>query len=483
MRFPVIYRYVGFILLLNAAALLLSAGVSLIYGEMIGWLLLYCALIGAIFGAFPLVFVPRAETVSDSEGLIIVVTSWLCSCLLGTLPYLMWGGEFTLINAWFESVSGFTTTGSSILTDIESLPRGLLFWRSITHWLGGMGIIVFAISIMGDLGPSTRVLYQSEMSGLAMDTFRQRARQAARVLTRIYVGLTVLESGVLLLCGMGLFDAVTHAFGTIATGGFSPRNASIAAFDSLAIEGVIMVFMIASGVHFALLFGAATGAPGRLLRTRVLWYYLGAMAAGIAIATAVLYGDGRPFAEALRHGAFQILSVGTSTGYATTDSAVWPPLAQILLVFFSLQCACAGSTSGGIKADRVVLFGKSIIRHLRQLQHPHAVIPIRLGSRPIDDTVVSNSILYIAVYLLVVAVAATLLVALATPPLEAFTGTVAAMGNVGPGLGEVGSLGNYHALSGGAKLILTVVMLLGRLEIYAFIILFLPRYWKRAGAF
>ncbi len=484
MRYHIVYRYAGFIILLNALALLISAIVSFLYAEESFYILLYSAMIAALFGIFPLIFVPSTQDITNNEGLIIVVASWLLSCLVGTLPYLLWGEEFTFTNAWFESVSGFTTTGSSILSDIEALPKGLLFWRSMTHWLGGMGIIVFALSVMPFLGESMKVLYQSEMSHLAIENFQQRAKQAVKILAIVYVGLTALETIALLVCGMNLFDAVTHSFATIATGGFSPRNTSIAYFESPAVEIVIIFFMIVSGLHFALLFSAVSGNFRSLTNSRIVRYYLLALLIGVLISTFDLnWNQYESLSEALRYASFQIISVGTSTGFATTDSSIWSPLSQLLIVFFSLQCACAGSTSGAIKADRIVIMGKAFVRQIRQLEHPHAIIPITLGDRPLAKDVVDHSILYIALYLSIVFISTILLISVGVGSLEAFSGTVATMGNVGPGLGEVGSTGNFSYLPISGKWILTITMLLGRLEIYVLIMFFMPRHWRKYASF
>lgn len=484
MRIQIVLRYVGFVLLLNALGLLLSAGVSLYYREAASYILLYSALIALLFGSFPLIFVPRADGISNSEGSVIVVAGWLVSCLLGTVPYVLWGSEFNFTNAWFESVSGYTTTGATILTDIEALPKGLLFWRAVTHWLGGMGIIVFALSVIPFMGEGMKVLYHSEMSSLAVDNFDQRARESVRILAKVYIGLTALETAALMLCGIDWFDALTHAFATIATGGFSPKNASIAYYNSFAVEAVVMFFMIVSGIHFALLFAAISGRFKNLWRSPFVRYYLLAQLIGILIVTIDLRsGDYRSFSDALRYGAFQLLSVGTSTGFATADSAVWPPLSQLLLIFFSLQCACAGSTSGGIKADRIVIMAKAIRRQFQQLLHPRGVIPFTLQNRSISRDVAENSVLYIVFYLMIVLVSTALLIALGTTSLEAFSGTVAAIGNVGPGLGRVGSTGNFNHISIAGKWILSAVMLLGRLEIYALVMFFIPRQWRGQGGF
>ncbi|WKZ69171.1 MAG: TrkH family potassium uptake protein [Melioribacteraceae bacterium] len=479
MRLYFVLRYVGLVLLIDALFLLISAFVGLAYGDNSFGVLFYSAVVTALFGLFPLIFVPPADNITQTEGLFIVVASWILTCIVGMLPYVMWGGEFTLSNAWFESVSGFTTTGSSILTDIEKLPYGLLFWRSVTHWLGGMGIIMFVLSVLPSLGSASMILYRTEMSPVAQDNFKQTAKKTLRIVLMVYVGLTFLQTIFLMIFGMNLFDAITHSFGTIATGGFSPKNLSVAYYDSLGIEIVIIVFMILSGLHFGLLFTTFFEGSLNIFKSTIVRYYLFIMIAGIAIVTFNTYGSNYSnFTDALRYSAFQVISLGTSTGFATTNSSVWPALSQILLMFFALQCATAGSTSGGIKADRFVMLFKAIGKQLKLLRHPRAIISLKIGNKNIKDEDSFLGILYIVVYLLIVFVGGLLLVAFNVDPLEAFTGTIAAAGNVGPGLGEVGSTGNFSMIPNVGKWILSAVMLLGRLEIYGVILFFLPQTWK-----
>ena len=480
MRLYIILRYAGFALLLNAIFLFIASIISVINSDSAFLPLLYSAMISALFGVFPLIFVPPTRQISNKEGLMIVILSWLLSCLVGVLPYVLWGGQFTFTNAWFESVSGYTTTGSSILTNIEALPLGLLFWRSATHWIGGMGIIIFVLSILPNLGVAGMVLYRSEMSSLAMKNFRYRARTAVQILLSIYIGLTALETIALLLSGMNLIDSITHAFGTIATGGFSTKNTSIAYYQSTFIEIIIIVFMVLSGIHFALLFSVISGNRRNLWKSTIVKYYLCALVIGIIITTINVYGKQyQSLLEALRYSAFQTISLGTSTGFSTTDTSVWPALAQILLIFFTLQCACAGSTSGGIKVDRIVIWGKLIIKQLKQLQHPNAIIPIKVDGQNVSNATIEMSVSYISVYLGVVFLSTILLIALGMDSLSAFSGSAAAMGNVGPGLGSVGSMSNFSHIPEGGKWILTITMLLGRLEIYSLVLFFIPKQWKK----
>jgi len=480
MRYHIILRYTALALLFNSIFLTISTIISAFNQSTDFMPLLYSAVITGVFGGLPLIFTPTATGITNKEGLLIVVLSWFISCLSGAIPYILWGGEFSFVNAWFESVSGFTTTGATILTDIEALPMGLLFWRASTHWIGGIGIIIFVLSVLPFLGIAEMVLFRSEISSMVRENFQLRAQKAIRILASVYVGLTLIETMALLLSGMNFFDAITHSFATIATGGFSPKNASVAYYNSPLIESIIMFFMILSGIHFALLFSTTTGKFKDLWRSTIVRYYLLAMLIGIILSSINVHGNQySSWIDSFRYTSFNIISVGTSTGFATTDTAIWPPLSQLLLIFFALQCACAGSTSGGIKTDRVVLLGKAFFRHLKELMHPNAIIPVRVEGNTVKDELINKSILFVGTYLVIIFIATLLLTLNGVDLLSAFSGTVASMGNVGPGLGSVGSTGNFGHIPVFGKYILSLTMLMGRLEIYAFFIFFTPAQWKR----
>ncbi len=476
MRLQIIIRNIGFVLLFIAVFLFFSAMVSAVNGDSALMPLLYSAVVTALIGAFPIIFVPRAENIHNDEGLAIVVGGWLLSSLIGALPYIMWGGPFTLANAWFESVSGFTTTGSSILNDIEALPLGLLLWRSTTHWIGGIGIIVFMLAVTPASGQVAMKLYKNEISSLAVENFRYRTQKTFQILLIVYVGMTVLETACLMLAGMGVFDAITHSFATIATGGFSPKNSSIAHFNSPLIESIIIVFMILSGIHFALIFLGITDNIRKIWQSVIVRYYLAALAAGCLLVSFNLWGGVyEGFAQALRFGVFQVVSLGTSTGFATADTVLWPGFAKLILIFFSFQCACAGSTSGGIKVDRALVLWKSILSHFSKLKHPRAVIAIKLDRTVIDPSVVEAGVLYIVIYLCVVFISTLILSFIGVDIMSSFSGSVAAMGNVGPGFGSVGSFSNFGALPDAGKWVLSIVMLLGRLEIFGLLLFLFHR--------
>ncbi len=479
-RIQVILRYIGMIFLFNATFLLISATISFFNHDAGLFPLTFSFLIVLLFGLFPLIFVPRPDEITNNEGMLIVVGSWLLSCLIGMLPFILYGGEFSIPNAWFESVSGYTTTGATILNNIEGLPQGILFWRASTHWMGGIGIIVFVLAVLPSTGFVGVVLSRSEMSASTLKQFKVRTAEAVHIILYIYVGITVLETIFLMIFGMNLFDAVTHSFATVATGGFSDKNLSVAAFHSVSIEVTIMVFMILSGINFALLFSTLVGRITDVKTSSVLKYYLGANFVAIILASLNLYFNGTypTIWASLRFSSFQILSVGTSTGFASADSSVWPWFSQLIIIFFTLQCAMAGSTSGGIKTDRVVIFFKALARRIKQVRYPNAVIPLVVDNKKLDENSVSLAILYIVIYIFFVFVSTMLLTLMGVDGLSAFSGSAAAMGNVGPGLSSVGSLDNYSMIPAMGKYLLGFVMLLGRLEIYGLVVFFFPSTWK-----
>jgi trk system potassium uptake protein TrkH len=477
MRPQIIIRYIGITLLFNAIFLLVSAAISA-YKFDAGFLpLLYSATIAALLGFFPMIFVPSAYDIRSDEGLVIVIFSWLLSSIIGALPYILYGGEFTFTNAWFESVSGFTTTGSTILNDIEALPLGLLFWRSTTHFIGGIGIIIFMLAVVPSISQAAMVLYKSEVSGLAVDNFQYRTKKTLQIILVVYLGLTLLETLMLLLLGVNLFDAITQSFATIATGGFSPKNNSIAYYDSAAIEIVINIFMVLSGIHFGLTFAAVTGNIKKIWKSSFVRYYISVIAVGVILVSINVHGNiYHSWIDAFRYAAFQLISLGTSTGFATADTAHWPPLAILILIFFTLQCACAGSTSGGIKVDRMLIFFKSVLYQFKRLKHPRAVFALKVDDSIIEQEVVSSSILYISLYVGTVFLSSIILTGLGVDIMSSVSGSMAAMGNVGPGFSMVSSLGNFSQIPVAGKWVLSIVMLLGRLEIYGLLMLFIFKF-------
>lgn len=481
MNLRTVTRNIGIALLLNALFMYISAFVSALYDFDASFSpLLLSAVITTVAGSFPLIFVNKFYEINIKEGFTIVVFSWILSCLFGMLPYVLYGGEFSILNSWFESVSGYTTTGATILKDIEVLPKGLLFWRSSTHWLGGLGVVLFMLLVLPTVSSFRMRLSKMEISSLSKDNFRFKAHQTIRVISLVYFGLTFTETLLLVIAGMDFFDAINHSFATIATGGFSTKNLSVRSFDSVGIEIIIMIFMLLSGIHFGLLYSFASGKSTNIFRSPVIRYYLLSILAGSVIVSLNIklndiYSD---WPSALREGFFQVISIGTTTGFANGDSSVWPGFSILMLFFFTIQCACSGSTSGGMKVDRVWIFFLSVKAQIIKQIHPNAVVSVKMGSQTLDRDIVYNVNVFIALYLLIVFISALLLTGLGTPIIDAFSASAACMGNVGPGFGEVGSLGNYASIPSLGKMLLTVQMLLGRLEIYSLLLIFVLYRWR-----
>ena len=481
MRLNIIMRYVGMVMLLNAAFMLLSAGVSLAsdVDPAFNALILSTVLTGAI-GAFPLIFVRRGDRLLMKEGYVVVVTAWLLSCFVGMFPYLLWGGEFSLTAAWFESVSGYTTTGATALSDVEALPNGLLFWRSSTHWLGGVGVVMFAMVIVPALGGSKITLASVELSALARENYRYRTQKIIQILLLVYVGLTASETVLLKIAGMSWFDAVNHSFSTIATGGFSTYNDSIAHFDNLWIEGIITVFMILSGIHFGLLFATLSGKRNNIFRSDVTRFYLSMIVVATLLVSLSTWNSNiySTFGEALRRGVFQVASIGTTTGFVTANTTLWTPFAIVVLMHLTFQCGCAGSTSGGIKTDRIWLALKVFRSRLHQQQHPNAVIRIKMGGMIQESTVVNAAMYYIVIYVVLVVAGTLVVTATGMDILSGFRMVATCMGNVGPGFGEVGSVADFSHITPPLKTFCTLFMLLGRLEIFGLMQLFMMKWWR-----
>ncbi len=479
MRPHIIIRYIGLVLLLCSGLMFASFLVSVYNSDSAQIPLLLSCILTGLTGVFPMVFVPASGQISHKEGYVIVVASWILICFFGMLPYAIWGGEFSMINAWFESVAGFTTTGSTILNDIEALPKGLLFWRSSTHWLGGIGIILFVLVIVPAIGKVRMSLSRLEMSPLAKSNFHYKSNKTLRVVILVYLGLTVAETILLYAFGMSLFDAVTHTFGTVATGGFSPKNASVGYYNSIAIEVIIIFFMFLAGMHFGVLYVIFTLKNQKWYKSSILQFYFFSILAGIVFVTLNTWGSNYDsFSEALRYSAFQVVSIATTTGYGTADTTLWPPFSIMLLMYFTFQCACAGSTAGGIKVDRVVIFFKSLKRQVLKLQHPQAVIPVRIDGQPIDDDTVDSVLLFIVLYILILFVNGLALTAMDVDITTAFSASAATISTVGPGFGEVGSASNYAIIPDFGKFLLTLNMLLGRLEIFGLVLLVYMKSWR-----
>ncbi|MBO5882260.1 MAG: TrkH family potassium uptake protein [Alistipes sp.] len=480
MRVHVVIRYIGMVLQFIAAFMLLSAIVSMLNGyDSAYYPLLLSSFLTALLGLFPLIFADKAEDIKIKEGYAIVVGSWLVACVVGMFPYLIWGGEFTAINAWFESVSGFTTTGSSILNDIEFLPRGMLFWRSASAWIGGVGVVMFALVILPSMGRSRHMLSNVELSTIAKDNFHYRSRVIIRILTMVYVGLTVITTLALKVAGMTWFDSVTQAMSACGTCGFSTKNLSIGFWDSPVIEGILMVAMTLSAIHFGVLYATMTGRRNNIFRSEVVRTFIGMMVIISLVISFSLLANGTysSWGESLRHSAFQVVSITTTSGFATADTNTWTPLAVILLIFLSVVCGCAGSTSGGMKVDRMLIAAKIIRNRMRVQLHPNAVIRTKVDGVVQDEGVLSLVLTFIVAYIMVALLGTIVYAIFGLDLTTSFTAAISCISNVGPGFGEVGSMSNFADLPAVLKLNSTLLMLVGRLEIFGFIQLLFIRSW------
>jgi trk system potassium uptake protein TrkH len=389
----------------------------------------------------------------------------------------MWGGEFSIINAWFESVSGYTTTGATILHSPEDLPRSILFFRSCTHWMGGVGVVLFAMLLAPAMRMNKTRLSQAEISPLAKENFIYKTQETVTVILSVYLGATLLCFLMYRIAGMDWFDSLNHAFSTVATGGFSTRNASLAAFGSTWIFIITMIFMFTSSIHFGLLYSAVSGKSSKLFKSPLVRYFALSVVAGIILVTTNLWLTGRfdSFGESLLHGAFQVVSYTTTTGYASIDSSFLPAFSFIVIVFFTLQSGCAGSTTGGIKVDRVYVFFRTLKVQIKKQQHPKAIIPVKVGENTIDEDIISSVLLFILLFLFILFCGTVVLTAMGYDVLTSFSAALASLSNAGAGFGSFSSLGNFDSMLPFGKILMTILMITGRLEIYGLILFFYIR--------
>jgi trk system potassium uptake protein len=419
-------------------------------------------------------------TISHREGMAITALSWFAAGVFGALPFFFGGISAHVVDCLFESFSGFTTTGASILTDIEAVPKGLLFWRSLTHWLGGMGIIVLSLAILPFLGVGGMQLYKAEVPGPTPDKLRPRIKDTAMLLWKVYILFSLLETILLMLGGMSLFDALCHTFGTMATGGFSTKNASIAYFNSAYIDAVITIFMLIAGINFSLHFQLLRGKPGVMWRDPEFRFFLGiffvfTLVTAISIYGGVYHSSG----PSLQYASFQVASILTTTGYATADFELWPSLPQCILLLCMFIGGSVGSTGGGIKCMRIMLLMKTAYQEIIRLIHPRAVIRVKLGNQVVPPEVLSGVWGFFILWLGLLFLSVFIVSATGVDVITSFTSVLASIGNIGPGLGSVGPADNYAMIPTLAKWVLILCMLLGRLEIFTIIILFVPEFYRK----
>ncbi len=482
MSFSLLFRLVGFLNLILAGSMILPLLVDLIYKENQSQGFLTSIAITTASGSLMILLCRgnQKREMTHREGFAIVAFAWLSATFFGSLPYLFTGSLNNFTDAWFETTSGFTTTGSTILTDIERHTHAILFWRSLTQWMGGMGIIVLSLAILPFLGIGGMQLYKAEVPGPTADKLRPRITQTARILWQVYVFLSGIEVLLLFLGGMNLFEALCHTFSTMATGGFSPKNASIEFYQNPFIEYVIIFFMFIAGVNFSLHYRALKGDLKYLWQDEEFCFYLSLTLISTFLITLIIWKNMPESLErAFRLSIFQATSILTTTGFCTTDFEKWPIFSQILLFLLMFFGGCAGSTGGALKCIRIYLIIKQSIKEIHQIIHPHAIIPVKLGGKIISPDTLNGVWALFFIYLIIFVIASLSLALLDVDFLTSISAVAATLGNVGPGLGTVGPAENFAHLPTAAKWILSICMFLGRLEIYTLLVLFAPEFWRK----
>ena len=477
-----IVNVVGTLLIVLGVAQVAPMAVSFLYGEPDWYVFLGTFIAAGLIGGGMCLVSRNAREISERDGFFVVTLAWISATLIGAVPYYWTGTVTGVTDAIFESMSGFTTTGASIFTDYSSVSHGIFLWRSMTQWFGGMGIIVLALVILPALGIGGMQLYKREVPGPYSEKLTPRLRDTAKALWSVYLGITVVQAVVLYVLGMNAFEAVNHSLTTVATGGFSTNGGSIAGFNSAAIEWTIIVFMALSGMNFSLHYRLLVRSRGQnpyLRDTEWVWYSIALVVACAAVVSYLALKDGYPLGRALTKGTFQVVSLITSTGYSSDNYVLWGAFPQILLVLLMITGGCAGSTSGGIKWVRVLLMFKYAHLELLRLVHPRMVVHAKLNHVRVSQDILGNIFAFMFLFFTSLALVTLLLALDGQSILTSFGAAAAALANIGPGLDAVGPMGNYAHLSGYAKWVLILAMLMGRLELMTVFVLFLPVMWKR----
>jgi trk system potassium uptake protein TrkH len=460
--------------------MLLPVLVSLIYGEDDLISLLISAAIPAILGMILFFSCKIDHELRIREGFALVTSGWLLFAIIGAFPFLISGYIPSYTDAFFETMSGYTTTGATILTDIEKLPHGLLFWRSFTHWLGGMGIILLSLAILPMLGIGGMQLYKAEVPGPEHDKLSPRIKDTAKILWKVYVLISLIEAALLYFAGMNIFDAFCHTFGTMATGGFSTKNASIGYYNSAVIDYIIIIFMIIAGINFSLHYKALRGNITSYWHSPETLFFLLLIAIGtVIIGLDIFLFHEYEFFSTIQKSLFQSISILTTTGYGTDDYQLWGTGSQVVLFIFMFLGGCAGSTGGAMKIIRSLVLIKFGLNEIKRLLHPSAVLPVRIGHRTIPNEIVANIASFFLIYMALFVVGVLFMSLLGLDFVSAFGSVAATIGNIGPGLGSVGPTDNYAHIPVTGKWFLSFLMLVGRLEIYPVIIFLMPAFWKK----
>jgi trk system potassium uptake protein TrkH len=479
-KFRPILKIVGMILLVVAILMMTALPFSLHYDSGDDKAILYSSLITFFVGlVLALTKMRPGEEIKKREGYLIVALGWLSMICFGTLPYLLSGEIPSITNAFFETMSGMTTTGASIINDIEALPKGILYWRSLTQWIGGMGIIVLTIAIYPLLGFGGIELFVAEAPGPRSDKIHPRIQETAKRLWVLYVLLTILLGIILRFCGMTFFDAVNHALTTMATGGFSTKNASMMYYDTPIIQYPIILFMFIAGTNYTVIYFGLTGRFKRVLQNDEFKTYVTIVLLSVMILSLIVYQyNDSSFEKAFRDTLFQIVSLITTTGFVSADYTSWGSLLLLFFFFLMFIGASAGSTSGGIKLIRHLVFFKNSFLEFKRIIHPRAIVPLKISGTVVAPRIMTHILVFLLLYLMLFIIGTFIVAALGLDFMTAIGAVATSLGNVGPGIGDVGPLNNFSALSDPIKWVLCFFMLAGRLELFTILVLFMPYFWK-----
>lgn len=480
MNYRVVFKVLGHVLKYELLLLLIPMVVGLIYGQGDAKAFLFTILLMSPGAYYLCKIETKKNDIYNKEGFLTVGLTWLLISFVGALPFVFSGAIPSIIDAFFETASGFTTTGASILTEIQSLPKGILFWRSFTHWIGGMGFLIFILALIPSLSTNSIHLLKAESPGPNPGKIVPKIKETAKILYIIYFVLTVIETVLLMLAGLSLYDALIHSLGTAGTGGFSNMNSSVASFGNPTVEWIITIFMLLFGVNFALYFQVVKGNAKSLLKSEELKYYvLTVFVAIVFITINILPFNGGDLSTSLRDSSFQVASIITTTGYATVDFNLWPTFSKMILMVLMFVGAMAGSTGGGIKTVRIVIIFKAIKREVNKILHPKRVKSVKIDGKVVSEEIIAGVFLFIGAYAIIALIAMLIVSFDGFDLITTSTSVIATLSNIGPGFEVVGATGNFAAFSPLSKIVLSFCMLAGRLEIYPMLILFSASLWRK----
>lgn len=482
MNFGMVLKSLGTLLICEAVTMIPSLIVSLIYGGQDANSFVITILLLSIIGVFAISIKPESKHIYARDGFAIVALGWLLISFFGALPFVFSGTIPSIVDAFFEASSGLTTTGASVIKDIESVGKGILFWRSFTHWIGGMGVLVMTLAILPSIGTGSLQVMKAESPGPTPGKLVPRLGQTAKILYGIYFAITVAEIILLCIAGMPLYDSMLHSFGTVGTGGFSNKGLSVGYYNNIYIEIIITFFMLACGVNFALYYAMLKGNIKGIFKDGEFKLYIGVVVISIILIALNIHGSMfKSLGEAFRHSSFQVASIITTTGYATTDFNLWPTFSKMILLTLMFIGGCSGSTAGSIKSIRILFLFKIMKRELLKIIHPRAVYTVKYDDKVVEEDTLMEVLAFFFMYMLVFILAVLVISLEGKDALTSISAVTATLGNVGPGFGIVGPMGNFSDLNDLSTGVLSLCMIIGRLEIYPILLLFIPSFWKKVN--